>query len=161
MTRELSDPCECCAEPAEPTDVGPKRLADDKVYCADCAYALHEEMVARLRAENERLRAEATIGPVSLEQHAHVIEALADANDGCDRLREALIGIKNRCDRIVAGEYGGLEAALEISNEARRALRAAVASDEQPAPEDSIAAEQDRENDEWAERVRSDEEDGR
>lgn len=40
-----------------------------------------------------------------------------------ERLREALTGIQARCDRIVAGEFGGLEAALEMSNEARRALR--------------------------------------
>ena len=40
-----------------------------------------------------------------------------------DRLREALLSIKARCDRIIAGEFGGVDAALDMSNEARRALR--------------------------------------
>lgn len=43
-----------------------------------------------------------------------------------ERLRKALESIKTRCDRIVAGEFGGLEAALDMSNEARRALNPAA-----------------------------------
>lgn len=40
-----------------------------------------------------------------------------------ERLRRALASIKARCDRIVAGEFGGLTAAIDMSNEVRRALR--------------------------------------
>lgn len=43
--------------------------------------------------------------------------------DEVERLSRALQVIKERCDRIVAGEYGGMQAAMEISNEARKALR--------------------------------------
>ena len=56
--RSLSDRCACCTEPAVPETVGPKRLAGDRVYCADCAYALVSTERDRLRLRVAELEAE-------------------------------------------------------------------------------------------------------
>jgi hypothetical protein len=58
---------------------------------------------------------------IETRENANAVSVRVEAENA--RLRGALERIKERADRIVAGEFGGLDAALEISNEARRALR--------------------------------------
>jgi hypothetical protein len=73
-----------------PEDVGPKRLGDGKVYCADCAYAWHEGEVARLRAENEALKAEAL--DVCSDTYRMLTAGIVDDHDrimrACNELAE-------------------------------------------------------------------------
>lgn len=57
--------------------------------------------------------------------------ALRDLQAENERLREALSAIKLRCDEIVAGKFGGLNAALDMSNIARRALTSDATSREE------------------------------
>jgi hypothetical protein len=81
--------------------------------------------LARVVGRDGRPRSEWTVGlPDEYPEHCSVdvVEVVPVAE--VERLREALESIRARCDRIAHGQYGGMEAAREMAEEANRALNA-------------------------------------